>query len=99
MINVPLFLIIFIIHLAIVFYIYYKEAETLIIFHQNSLIVDIAAWFGGAFITYMAFLFDNQGYVHPWFIWTQLIIGITLLNIHVARFVIREWTKKGEGLY
>jgi len=99
MINVPLFLVLFAIELIVIFYVYYKEAETLILYHNNSLIIDIASWSGGAFLIYMTFVFDHQAYIHPWFIWTQLTIGSTLLNIHIARFIIREWTRKGEGLY
>ncbi len=95
MINLPAFIIIFIAHFILMYYLYYTKANSLIVFHRNSLLVDMGAWIGGALVMYTAFLLVSLGYNNVWIVWLQLFAGMNLFNIHVARFIIRTCTSKG----
>jgi len=98
MTNAIIFLVIFVIIFVVTFFVYLKNAKSLIQYHKNSLIVDILSWISGGFVIYMAFLFLNLATPPLSYLgWLQMISGSCLLNIHLARFIVRIMTQNKEG--
>lgn len=94
MINIILIITLFVILFVLIFLIYYYNPDKLIKYHRYLLVVDIIGWASGIFIIFMGFLFYKYLNSYIYLMWIQIMVGIGLLNIYIARFIIRLMTKK-----
>ena len=86
----------FIIMFVVCHLIYYFNRSELINHHKYSLVVDILASVGGIYIVFMGMLFYGSDPLHDFLLWVQIAVGLCLLNIHLARFIIRLLTEKAK---
>jgi hypothetical protein len=86
--------VIFILTFVASYIVYCKKSKELIVYHQYSYLIDILAFFSGSTLVFIAFQFYNTlASNNTLFFILQVLSGLTLFNIHLARFIIHLKTK------
>ena len=88
MVNIILFLLIYLATLLLSIFNYTRHAKKLIIYHKYSFVIDVLSFISGIGLIVVSFLFYDAIPKYNFLIWGQIIVGASLLNIHLVRFFI-----------
>jgi len=92
--NLIIFISLNLVALVLFFSVYFKHPQKFIKYHKYSLYVDILAIIFGIYLVFVGFLVYDEVPQHQFHIWIQFLVGISIFAIHLARLVVREFTKK-----
>ena len=93
MINIAFVMIAFILVFMISFLTYNSNPKNFIVYHKYSTVVDVLAWISGLFIVITSIQISKTLQNYDLVLWTQVIIGLSVFNIHLSRFIIRRRTR------